>query len=183
MKYPLNTRSVPPHNNKHRSYPDPFPTFTDACCYTISTPPANYLPPLFLSLSRSNSALKSSFSLIPSSNLFLAPVRSNSLASLSALSLRSNSLSRCVHRDWLGSTGPDASRSGIGRGTRLDVRLGDARWLEYCSTAEEEWWRARLGGGADEEEELLRVWPPRGVSSLLLEERCVAFERACISLF
>lgn len=58
-----------------------------------------YLPLLAFSRSRSNSRLRSSFSLIPSSNLFLAPVRSSSLASLSALSLLSSSRSRCVHLD------------------------------------------------------------------------------------
>lgn len=57
------------------------------------------LPPAPLrTRSRSNAILNSSFSARPSSSLFRAPLRSSSLASRSALSLRSSSRSRWIHR-------------------------------------------------------------------------------------
>ena len=57
-------------------------------------PPQVYLPTSFLTLSLSNSFLNSSFSARPSSNLFLAPLRSNNLASLSAFNRLSSSRNR-----------------------------------------------------------------------------------------
>lgn len=61
--------------------------------YHSSSPPTGRAVSLRI-LSLSSSILNSSFKASRSSSLFLAPLRSNSLASLSAFNLRSSSLSR-----------------------------------------------------------------------------------------
>ena len=72
----------------------PFPPLSDIL-FPLIHPEAPFHRPSyrpFRPLSLSSSPLNCSFTLIPSSNLFLAAVRSNNLASLSAFNLLSNSL-------------------------------------------------------------------------------------------
>ncbi len=69
-------------------------------------PPFPIVPPRLLSLSLCNSPLNRSFSTLPSSSLFLAPLLSNNLASLSAFNLLSSSFNRKIQRCSLGARGP-----------------------------------------------------------------------------